>query len=125
MRRVNGVSRNAIILIAGILAGLSVFFHVLTSPLTADAAADLNAVSMAVSDKPLLNEQVNDSLINTQSDIPEAIVEINENPLLVRTSDVLTSRQLQRLRDASLDYVALTPAEGIQMARSLNIVKND
>jgi hypothetical protein len=125
MRRVNGVSRNAIILIAGILAGLSVFFHVLTSPLTADAAADLNAVSMAVSDKPLLNEQVNDSLINTQSDIPEAIVEINENPLLVSTSDVLTSRQLQRLQDASLDYVALTPADGIQIARSLNIVKND
>ena len=101
------------------------FFHVLSSPLTADAAADLSAVSLFIPDEPSSNEQVVDSLINTQPDIPEAIVEINKNPLLVSTSAVLTGGQLQRLQDASLDYVALTPADGIQMARSLNVVKDD
>jgi hypothetical protein len=125
MRRVKGVSRNAIILLAGILAGLFVFFHILSSPLTADAAADLSAVSLSIFNEPPSSEQVADSPINAQSEIPEAIEEVKENPLPASTSDVLTSGQLQRLQDASLDYVALTPADGIQMARGLNIVKDD
>jgi hypothetical protein len=125
MRRVKGVSRNAIILFAGILAGLFVFFHVLSSPLTADAAADLNAVSLSILDEPTLSELVDDSQINTQSEIPEAMGEVKENPLPASTSNVLTNGQLQRLQDASLAYVALTPADGIQISRSLNIVKDD
>lgn len=125
MRRVKGVSRNAIILIAGILAGLSVLFHVLISPLTADAAANQNAVLLFISDEPPSSEQIVESRVNAQPDIPEAIVAVEENPLPASKSDVLTNGQLQRLQDASLDYVALTQADGIQMARSLKIVKDD
>lgn len=124
MKRVKGASRNAIILFATVLAGLFVFFHVLSSPLTADAAADLGDVSLFILDAPSSSEQVVDSLINTQSDIPVAIKAAIENPLNANASDILTSVQLQRLQDASLDYFALTPADGIQMARSLNIVKD-
>jgi hypothetical protein len=124
MRRVKGVRRNAIILFAGVLAGLLVFYHFLSSPLIADAAADLNAVSLVVSDRPSSYEKVNDSLIKTQPDVPLKKAAVLENPSSANASEVLTSGQLLRLQEASLDYLALTPADGSQIARSLNIVKD-
>ncbi len=124
MRRVKGVSKNAIILLAGILAGLFVFFYILSSPLTADAAADLNPVSLFIPEEPPSSEQVVDSSLSYLSDVPEAIVDVDDNPSLVSTSNVLTGGQLHRLQDASLVYVALKQADSIQMARSLNFVKD-
>jgi hypothetical protein len=124
MRRVKGVSKNAVILVAGILAGLFVFFYILSSPLSADAAGDQNPVSLFIHAEPPSSEHVVDSLINIQPDVPEAIEDVNVNPSPVSPSEVLTGGQLQRLRNASLDFVALTQTDGVQMAKSLNIVKD-
>jgi hypothetical protein len=100
-----------------------VFYYILSSPLTADAAADLNAVSLFIPEKPPSSEQVVDSSLSSQPEVNEAIGEINENLSPVSTSNVLTGGQLQRLQDASRVYVAQTQVDSIQMARSLNIVK--
>ncbi len=123
MRRVKGVSKNAIILVAGILAGLFVFYYILSSPLTADAAADLSPVSLFIPEKPPSSEQVVDLSLGSQPEVNEEIGAINENLSPVSTSNVLTGGQLQRLQNASRVYVAPTQADSIQMARSLNIVK--
>ena len=76
-------------------------------------------------ENPSRDVQEIDGPVMAQSQASESKVVVLENPLLENAQDVLTSQQQQRLQDASKDYIALTPADGIRMARSLNIIKDD
>jgi hypothetical protein len=124
MKRVKGVLKNAIILIAGVMAGLFLLFQFVSTTGNADAAANLNAGLLTSAENPSQDVQEIDIPVMAQSQALESKNVNLENPLPESAQDVLTSVQQQRLQDASKEYIALTPADGIRMARSLNIVKD-
>jgi hypothetical protein len=123
MRRVKGAGKNAIILCAGVLAGSFMLLRVPTTPRIADAAQDRDAAPPVFSEQPPINELVADFRPDSQPDAPDETSALGENPVPGSGSDILSDKQKQRLQEASLGYIALTPEEGVQMARSFNIVK--
>ena len=125
MKRVIGVLKNAIILMAGVMAGLFLLFQFVSSTSNADAAANLSAGFLSSAENPSQDIQEIDIPVMEQSLALESKNVTLENPLPESAQDVLTGEQQQRLQDASKDYIALTAADGIRMARSLNIVKDD
>ena len=125
MKRVKGVRKNAIILIAGVIAGFFLLFQFVSTTSDADAAANMGTGFLISVEDPSREVQEIDGPVKALSQASESKVVVLENPLLENAQDVLTSQQQQRLQDASKDYIALTPADGIRMARSLNIIKDD
>ena len=123
MERVQGVGRNAIILFAGILAGLFFWFQFVSSPSNADAAANVvNDSSMAVELQLPPDQIINLPIRDTLPDL-----DFNEstgaNPLPAVGDEILSAEQRQHLIDVSKKYIALTTADGIKVARSLKFVK--
>jgi Beta-lactamase enzyme family len=125
MKRGKGVRKNAIILISGFIAGLFLLSQFVSTTSNADAAANLSAEFLTFAENPSQDVQGIDFPIVAQSQALESKNVNFENPLPERAQDVLTSEQQQHLQDASMEYIALTPVDGIRMARSLNIVKDD
>lgn len=125
MKRVKGVRKNAIIFIAGVIAGLFLLIQFVSTSSNADAAANLSSGFLTSAENPSQDVQEIEIPVIPQSQAPESKNVNLVNPLPESAQDVLTSEQQQRLQDASKEYIALTPADGIRVARSLNIVKND
>jgi len=121
MRRVNGVKKNAEIILAGFIAGLIIWFQVMSS--SANAAAFKENPSVALAQKP--KQYVLSAPTRVPSPVPTVMAFADSVPSPPDKAEVLTTVQLQRLYDVSRKYIAQTPADGNRVARSLNIIKDD
>jgi hypothetical protein len=121
MDRVNGVRKNAVILVISLVAGIAIWFQAASSP--AVVAAFKSDFPIIVEEHPQFADLGSSLLAAPQAPAKVALADYSEIGSS-STSEILTVVQRDRLLDESMKYVAETPAEGIRIARSLNIVKD-
>jgi hypothetical protein len=120
MARVNGVRKYALILIAGLIAGLVIWSQAVLSPVNVAAFENQPRDNVFQPVQPLQAYVQNPAQIQPA----KPVLLVNENLSSPNKAQVLTASQLAKLEEVSKKYLANTPAEAVRIARSLNIVKD-
>lgn len=124
MKGVKGVSKHAFIMIAGVVAGLFIWFQVVSIPAGVDAAAAFTGPQFI---REVISQNDRITEVSFESPLPAQIKldVVEENPSRINALTVLTREQEFQLETASKYYIAPTPEDSIRVARSLNFVKDN